>query len=183
MLVGRRTNLDITTAIDFDTDWQKNMRAAAEKDGVLAAETLIDYFLFPSNRLKDIPALRIGRPGIDNILLYWARKKEKMDLIEATADVEVVHQNHDYAYFPGGQPAMYSGKDRDINFALGGGSYRHLFSIAECNLKLKNGVLMRKHGIRYYASKRYIFDILPVMHPFFTFVIPLQSFIRNFKRR
>lgn len=175
MMVGQRTNLDFDKPLDFDSAWQEDLRSLAGTNGVLAGEMAIDYFLFPGDRFKDLPALRVGRPCVDNIFLYWARKKEKLNLIDATSDVLAVHQNHDYSYFPGGKSAIYSGKDSTINLELGGGDYRYKFFISECNLRLQDRVLKKKHGISYYLSKRYLFDILPVMHPIFAFMITLQS--------
>lgn len=184
MMVGRRTNLDIVESINFNSEWQKNIHSWADKNGVLANEESIDYFLFPGDHLIGIPALRVGRPGIDNILLYYARKTEKLDLIDVTHDVQVVHENHDYSYFPGGKPAIYSGKDRDINFELGGGDYCYYYTISECNRSLENGILRRRvHGISYYTSKRYLFYKLPVLHPKFRFMTPLLFFLSRTKQR
>ncbi|MHB8913394.1 MAG: hypothetical protein ACYC4I_00020 [Minisyncoccota bacterium] len=182
MMVGRRTNLDFRTPLDFTADWQEDLRSLANKNGDLAGVELIDYFLFPSTRFQTIPPLRIGRPGVDNVLLYWARKKEKLDLIDATADVQAIHQNHDYSYFPGGKPAIYVGKDRDINFELGGGNYRYYFFISESNLFLESGILKGKPHIPYYLSRRYLLDVLPVMHPLlYKCSLPLWSVLRGIK--
>lgn len=184
MMVGRRTNLNVVETIDFNSKWQEDLHGWANKDGILANEESIDYFLFPSDHLKEIPPLRVGRPGIDNILLYRARKIEKMDLIDATQDVQVVHENHDYSYFPGGKSAIYSGKDNDMNFKLGGGDYCYYYTISECNRSLKNGKLKtRRHGIAYYTSKRYLFYKLPVLHPKFRFMTPLLFFLSRMKQR
>lgn len=183
MMIGHRTNLDFKEPINFDSNWQEYLRSFAKKDGELAGDALIDYFLFPSKRFIEIPALRIGRPGIDNILLYWTRKKEKMDLIDVTPDVLVVHQNHDYSYFPGGKPAIYSGKDKDINFALGGNSYRYYFFISESNKILKKGIIKRKVDLSYYFSRRYVFDILPALHPIaHKLLLPIEMALRLMKR-
>ena len=184
MMVGRRTNLDLTISLDFDSEWQESLRSLANKDGILFNEESIDYFLFPSNLFTDIPALRIGRPGVDNILLYRARKIEKIDLIDATPDVQVIHQNHDYSYFLGGKPAIYSGKDRDINFEMGGGDYCYYYTISECNKALKKNKLKdKRHGFSYYFSKRYLFYKLPVLHPRFRFMTPLLFFLSRTKQR
>ena len=183
MMVGRRTNLDLSTPLDFVSDWQEKLHSLANRNGILAEVELIDYFLFPGDRFQAIPPLRIGRPGVDNILLYWARKRERLDLIDATADVQVVHQNHDYSYFPGGKPAIYSGKDKDINLELGGGTYRNYFFISESNLYLDGGTLKRKHGLSYYLTRRYVFDILPVMHPvLYRIVVPIHFILSKTKK-
>ena len=182
MAVGHRTNLDFDQPIDFGSAWQEKLTSLSNQKGVLASEKMIDYFLFPSNRFKTIPALRVGRPGIDNTFLYWARRKERLDLIDITESAKVIHQNHDYSYFPGGQPAIYSSPDRNINFELGGGRYHYYFFISECNLILKNGNLGKKSDFRYYLSSRYVFSVLPALHPTFIFLVILKSLASRLKK-
>jgi hypothetical protein len=52
-----------------------------------------DYFVFPSSLYEAVPAFVLGRPGYDNWLLWFALD-QGASLVNATADVLVVHQLH-----------------------------------------------------------------------------------------
>ena len=103
LMVGRRWNVDIATPWDFaDSDWRQKLVAYAHKRGTLFRDDAIDYFVFPrDSRLVDLPPFAIGRPRWDNYLLFRCRQLG-YPLIDATAMVTAVHQNHDYAHVPGG---------------------------------------------------------------------------------
>ena len=86
----------------------------------------IDYFLFPKGLYyKKIPEFVIGRPGWDNWLL-WYPLSQRVPLVDASAAVVAVHQNHDYAYHPAGEKGVWEGEEARENYRLYEGKFRTL---------------------------------------------------------
>jgi len=50
-----------------------------------------------------MPQFAIGRAGWDNWMIYWARR-QGWPVVDATWDIFIIHQNHDYSHLPGGKP-------------------------------------------------------------------------------
>lgn len=164
-LIGRRTNLDINTHIDFSKpDTENRLRKQAQMSGKLVGVTAIDYFLFPRYAFKMIPPLRIGRAGYDNILIYWAKKYEGVSIIDGTSAILAIHQNHDYNHVCGGEKEVFSGKDAQDNLKTVG-IREKIFLITESDYKINNGKIVSNHDINYYFSKRYLFEVLPALYP------------------
>lgn len=164
-LIGRRTNLDINTHIDFSKpDTENRLRKQAQMSGKLVGATAIDYFLFPRYAFQTIPPLRIGRAGYDNILIYWAKKYEKISVIDGTGSILAIHQNHDYNHVRGGEKEVFSGKDAQDNLKTVGIRER-IFLITESDYKINNGKIVSNRNINYYLSKRYLLEVLPALHP------------------
>ncbi len=59
----------------------------------------------------------IGRPGWDNWLVWHARHSGAR-VVDATAVVQAVHQNHDYSYHPDGETGVWQGEEAQRNYAL-----------------------------------------------------------------
>ena len=59
----------------------------------------------------------IGRPGWDNWLVWHARDSGAR-VVDATAVVQAVHQNHDYSYHPDGAAGVWQGEEAQQNYAL-----------------------------------------------------------------
>ena len=95
-MAGRRWDVDIRYPIDFDRpDWQSLVQN-------LRPPQWIDYFIFRRGLLlRQIPDFLIGCSGWDNWLLWFARSTGAQ-LIDASAVIRAVHQNHDYEYHPKG---------------------------------------------------------------------------------
>jgi hypothetical protein len=182
-MIGRRTNLDVANPINFSEDgMEEKLRKLAGEKGVLAPMTAIDYFLFPKTVFRDIPPLRVGRAGFDNILIYWAKKYEKIAVIDGTAEILAIHQNHDYRHVSGGQQTVFSGADAEENIKLGGGR-KNLFFMTECDYKIVDDNILKNHGWKYYASKRYLLEVLPALYPVFYPLIPLRKMIVETKKK
>jgi hypothetical protein len=126
LLVGRRTNLDVTEPLDFSGTWEDDLRRRAAKEGELTPPEWIDYFVFPARLFHDVLPFAIGRAGFDNWLL-WKAKSEDAAVVDATRSVLVVHQNHDYGHHPGGRQGVWDGIEAQRNRELVGGSERCLF--------------------------------------------------------
>ncbi len=140
VLMGRRWDLEITTPLDFSAGWQESLRAKVKTQGTLHPPAGSDYFLFPAFCYTDLPAFIIGRAGWDNWMIYHARKNG-FPAIDATADVMIIHQNHDYSHLPGGQP-HYKHPETEINIRLAGGRPMTRFTLLDADHRLVNGQIL-----------------------------------------
>ncbi|MCX6717347.1 MAG: hypothetical protein NTU76_01560, partial [Candidatus Taylorbacteria bacterium] len=181
-LIGRRTDLNIENLIDFSEDKiEESLILESSKSGKLSEVTSIDYFLFPHNNFKTIPPLRIGRAGYDNLLIYWAKKYEKIPIIDGTENILAIHQKHDYKHVSGGKNEVYEGKEAMENIKMSGGADK-LFFITESDYKVKDQKIIKNNGWRYYLSKRYLFNVLPALHPFFYPLVLFKNSIKYIKK-
>jgi len=96
LLVGQRTDMYVRYAIDFGAlDWEQVLRRRAAIKGKAAGPKAIDYFVFPHGLFASVPNFAIGRGWWDHWLLAEAQRR-RASIIDATASVLAVHQNHDY---------------------------------------------------------------------------------------
>ena len=116
LMVGRRWDTNITAPWDFDSpDWEQRLRALALSEGKQRPPQWIDYFVFSRGLYcKKIPPFVIGRPGWDNWLVWYARAS-KARVVDASAVVVALHQNHDYSYHPEGEKGVWEGKEAQEN--------------------------------------------------------------------
>ena len=138
LMVGRRWNLDVEEPFYFTSEWEENLRNQVESEGNLHSEFGIDYFLFPRGMITKFPDFAVGRPGWDNWLIYHIRSN-KICVIDATNEVMVIHQNHDYTHVPQAKKNnSYDGPEADDNWKLVGSKY-YLFSINDATHCIENG--------------------------------------------
>ncbi len=141
VFLSRRWDLDVPDAIKFDQGWEDGMRARVRKTGSLHRPVGSDFFLFPRACYQDLPEFAVGRAGWDNWMIYKARL-EKWPLVDGTASVTIVHQNHDYSHLPGGLP-HHTAPESNENIRLAGGEAAIRYSILDATLLLKGGKLLR----------------------------------------
>jgi len=142
LMVGRRWDADITEPLDFSTGWEDRLRAFTRAHGKRHSPFGIDYFVFPKGAYAEMPPFVVGRAGWDNWMIYHARR-QGWKVIDASADVLAVHQNHDYAHLPPGQhPYKTEESLHNVNLA---GRRSRMFCIWEANHRLENGRLRRPH--------------------------------------
>lgn len=139
LMVGQRWDVDITDPLGLDADWEPALRARVAAHGHLHPPMGSDYFIFPRACYADMPAFAVGRAGWDNWMIYKARA-EGWPAIDATHDVTIVHQNHDYSHLPGGQP-HYKLPETDENIRLAGGRAQTRFTLLDTDKRLVNGSL------------------------------------------
>lgn len=142
LLLGQRWDLDITVPLDFgdaaSVAWENSLRADVKARGSLHPPAGSDYFLFPTHAFAAIPELAIGRAGWDNWIIYHACT-QGWQVIDATPDVLIVHQSHDYSHLPGGRP-HYNHDESQQNMQLAGG-LAHMYTILDAPKQLANGKL------------------------------------------
>lgn len=137
VLMGQRWDLEQATLLDFSTGWQTRLRETVQATGSLHRPAGSDYFLFPGQCYAKIPPFTIGRAGWDNWMIYHARQSG-FPAIDATAEMLVIHQNHNYAHLPGGQP-HYKHPETDENIRLAGGRAMTRFTLLDTDFRLENG--------------------------------------------
>lgn len=117
LVVGRRTDLDVEGELDLGPGWAARLRAEAAARGRTGAENQLDYMIFRRDVPWQMPPFAVGRPGWDNWLLYRARALG-LPLVDATASVPAVHQNHGYEHVPGRTGPRWQGPEGERNRAL-----------------------------------------------------------------
>jgi hypothetical protein len=126
LMAGRRWDTDVTAPVDFNApDWEATLRHMAAQANHQRPPQWIDYFAFSRGLYyKNTPSFVIGRPGWDNWLVWHARHSGAR-VVDASAVVQAVHQNHDYSYHPDGEAGVWQGKEAQENYALlqGGGCF------------------------------------------------------------
>jgi len=140
LLVGQRWDLDLSEAFDFRGDWESRLRLDVAKRGKFYSPWGIDFFIFPRHLYTEIPNFTIGRPAWDNWMVYHARTSFGI-AIDASRDVVVVHQNHDYSHLPGNKPP-YGSEVAKTNLAKAGGR-KHVYNILDTNRELVSGRVRR----------------------------------------
>lgn len=155
LMVGRRWDIEIAVPLSFGSkDWESLLRRRVLQSGRERGPEWIDYFVFSRGGLGvDLPPFVVGRVFWDNWLV-WKALAAKLEVIDVSASVLAVHQNHDYGYHPQGKDGVFNGAEAERNYALAGG-WRHLRTIADATEILsKNG--LRPNRFRHWTgAKRY----------------------------
>ncbi len=153
LAVGRRTNLNVTTPIDFSTNWQEDLKARACREGVLDTHTGIDLFAFTRGTYREVPPLAIGRAWFDQWCIKYARVNG-IPVVDVTRFVPSIHQLHDYGHVAGGRQWVYAGPEADENLALYG-ERPHTYTIFSATHGLTaSGRIRRYFGRRQYFAVR-----------------------------
>jgi hypothetical protein len=153
LVVGRRWDTDIAEPIDFSIpNWQEETRRRALAARRQRDPWWIDYFAFSRGLYAaEMPPFAIGRTCWDNWLAW--KGSELGCLVDASASVVAVHQNHDYGHHPQGAAGVWDGQEARRNFALAGG-WGHLRTIAEATLILKDGEFKKNRARSWRALQR-----------------------------
>ncbi|HAL16366.1 MAG TPA: hypothetical protein DCP32_06330 [Anaerolineaceae bacterium] len=138
LLVGQRWDLDVTEPLAFAAGWDAALRQRAQQQGKLHPPAGSDYFIFPTDAYREMPQFAIGRAGWDNWMIYHARRKG-WATVDATRDIFIIHQNHDYSHLPNGQP-HYKLPESFENVRLAGGRMITRFLLTDCNQQIENGL-------------------------------------------
>lgn len=139
LAVGQRWDLDVREPLDFSLDWQTRLRADCAARGRLHPRGGSDYFIFPRHCFTDIPEMAVGRAGWDNWMFFKARW-EGWHVIDASTDIQIIHQDHDYSHLPGGQP-HYKVPETFENIRLAGGRWVTRFTLLDTDARLLQGQL------------------------------------------
>jgi len=141
VLIGQRWDMDIHRELEFDAQQFEKFKKVVLREGRIHPPMGSDYFIFPRQCYRQIPDLAIGRAGWDNWFIFKSRWEGWL-LIDATQNITIVHQNHDYRHLPGGLP-HYRLPESYENVRLGGGDHT-IFTIYDAQYWLRNGKITKK---------------------------------------
>ena len=140
LMVGCRWDTNITEYINYNNpEWQNCLLEIIKRNGKLHGPTGIDYFVFTKRLWPVMPAFIVGRAHWDNGLLALT-KSLNVPIVDATAQVMAVHQNHDYSHMIGGKDEVWNGIDATQNLKIVG-SYDKLKNISHANWRLNSNKL------------------------------------------
>lgn len=140
LIVGRRLNLDVgPSPIDFSDGWERRLEVEVTRHGALAPSDAVDYFMYRGT-IGTMPPFAVGRAGWDGWMIRNARRNG-MTVVDATADVLAVHQNHDHSHLPKGEMInglWADGAESARNRSLAGGVDK-LYTIDDADLIIGGG--------------------------------------------
>lgn len=160
LMAGRRWDVDIRELLDFNrSDWLAQVRDLALRTNRQRPAQWIDYFTFRKGLFRGrIPEFVIGRPGWDNWLLWYALSSGT-PLVDASAVIFAVHQNHDYGYHPDGETGVWEGEEALENYKLLQGN-RRFRTLENATHMLKADGLHRNYRGGLAVAKRRLADHL-----------------------
>jgi hypothetical protein len=136
LVVGQRWDMTINELLSFSNGWDTRLQSETILKGSLHAPSGSDYFIFPRELFADMPPFAIGRAGWDNWMIFQASEFE-WPVIDATHDLMIIHQDHDYSHLPGGVP-HYDLEETRINAEVGGGMH-HMYMTLDASHELVQG--------------------------------------------
>jgi hypothetical protein len=139
LIVGNRYDLEIQDELQMQEDWREDLRQMVQEVGKPHPPMGSDYFIYQKGQFTDMPSFALGRAGWDNWMMYKARH-DGVPLVDASNGITAVHQDHDYAHLPGGEP-HYRHPESTRNIQLAGG-YETMFRLRDANW------VMSSQGIR-----------------------------------
>lgn len=164
LAVGRRWDTDISEPCDFSgTSWQGKLRSLVMQRGVQRTPEWIDYFVFTRGLYESgVPPFVIGRVHWDHWLVWKIQTTESIPVVDLSAAVMAVHQNHDYSYHPQGKAGVWHGHEAGQNERLAGG-WRHLRTIADATEILCADGLRPNRGRHWSTLARYASQVVRVV--------------------
>ena len=133
LMVGQRWDLEVTDPLHFEGAWVPALKQRMLANGSLHTRTGSDYFVFPRACFETIPDFTVGRAGWDNWMIYQARR-QGWHTVDCSAELDVIHQNHDYRHLPEGKP-HYRLPETGENIRLAGGM-RTIFELDDASHRL-----------------------------------------------
>ena len=135
LMLGERTDLEVTEPLDFGTGWQERLRRRVLAHGSPHGPTGMDYFVFPTGTVRDMPGFVVGRAGWDNWMVYNARAR-RIPVIDATRAVGVVHQAHDYTHQHGPRKGTWLDAESVTNRRLVDGGFKTEFLLSDATWRI-----------------------------------------------
>ncbi len=130
LIVGNRVDLEMIDELHIQENWCEDLRQKINEVGKPHPPMGSDYFIFRKGQFADMPSFALGRAGWDNWMMYKARHS-RIPLVDASAAITAIHQDHDYAHLPGGEP-HYRHPESSLNIELAGG-YETMFRLRDAN--------------------------------------------------
>jgi len=145
LMVGRRWDMPVDDSLDLDEpNWRVRLLDSTLRLGKQALPGAVDYFVFSRGLYRDMPPFVVARHHWDHWMV-WKACSMKVPVVDASADVLAIHQNHDFAYHPGGLQGVRTDVESKRNRALAGGQL-HLYTIDHATHRLVDGRIEDKPG-------------------------------------
>jgi hypothetical protein len=145
LMVGRRWDAPITQSLDFEAnDWEPRLREFAKRSGKQQLPYAVDYFVFSRGLYRAIPPFVVAKTHWDHWMV-WKARSMKVPVVDASADVLAIHQNHDPTGHAGDFEALRADPEFKRNRALAGGQL-HLYTIDHATHQLVDGCIKRRPG-------------------------------------
>lgn len=141
VLAGQRWNLEVKERLEYSNDFYIQLRKRLIQAGDRHTLMGSDYFIFPRDCYSDVPDFAIGRAGWDNWMIFKSRW-EGWPMVDASHDVTLIHQSHDYSHLANGQP-HYRLPETTINVKLAGGEHA-IFTMKDATHVLENGKITKR---------------------------------------
>lgn len=141
VMAGQRWNLEVRERLKFSDDFYLRLKARVIQEGNRHTLMGSDYFIFPRDCYTDVPDFAIGRAGWDNWMIFKSRW-EGWPMVDASKDVVLIHQSHDYSHLANGQP-HYRLPETIINVKLAGGEHT-IFTMKDATHILQDGKISKK---------------------------------------
>ncbi len=184
LMIGRRWDTEISEPVDFARpDWQAQLRRTVAERGKQRTPEWIDYFAFTRGLYgSSLPPFVIGRAHFDHWLL-WKALDLKQPVVDVSAVVMAVHQNHDYSHHPLGRPGTLYDSEARRNHQLAGG-WKHLRTIADATEVLCETGLQPNRARHFATAKRHLrqagrFLRHDLWEPIWFFVLGLSRPVRH----
>lgn len=140
-VITGRQHIQQNDLIDFSKPgWEEdvcNRMTPTTPDDITAG----DYFLFSKGVWGGFPPFAIGRTVCDN-WMYYKVLASRGALIDATAYLTTIHQDHDHSHHPDGVQGVWMGIEAQRNQKLGG-AFASMFGRKHANWILNFNELKR----------------------------------------
>lgn len=174
LMIGSRINADVTENINFEDEMFDSKLKDILLNRNIQKNVGIDYFVFRKGMYNKIPPFAVGRAGWDNWFVYNSRKLN-YPVIDASASVTAIHQNHSYNHVPQKSGPTYGGPESENNVQLGGGSPLYFWNLEDTDWIFTDNRLM-KRNINFKLIFRKLIIITPkIFHPLLELVLGIVS--------
>jgi hypothetical protein len=144
LVIGERWDVEVTSPLEIHHgNWAQEFLAFSKSHHKVLNFPGMDYFIFPRGMLRDMLPFVVGRRGWDNWLIFHVRKRG-IPVIDATAVVHVIHQNHTYAHVPLKKGTRWEGPESKNNIRLVGNRQIYLWELADADWVLTPEGLKKK---------------------------------------
>ena len=146
LAIGRRTDLDVNLAIEFDDRLAvKDLLEKTQQHGSLASIVCKEYFAFPRDLFDKVPPFAVGRGNWDNWMVANT-KQRGVPVVDLSDQTAAIHQNHDYKHIDVDSDrrrkhCYLSGDEARENQRLAGG--KHIISGSTTSHRLTNNGVER----------------------------------------
>lgn len=156
LMVGQRWDLDVTEAIDFArSGWEGELRQGAIVAGQRQFPQYVDFFLFSKGLYEEIPPLIVGYAYWDHWMV-WRALSNGVPVVDASAAIVPVHQNHCYNTTPERVKGSHSDRLALMNRDLSGNG-KHLRCMLDSTHRMSpNGEIRRSLFRRQLESPAYL---------------------------